>query len=299
METYEKWLEAFRLKMATFAILLVLSSFVLANKTIDAYVWLIVLIVTLGTINTMLTNDYFDREHDKLKGKTFASENEHTFLFVVVILWSIIFMLSCVVMFYSRYQGSILLICAFLGIIYSFTRKFPMLSAITVAFASSLVSQFPTEKTFFQDRIPIVLFSYVFLFILAREIVRDVKDKYIDNIKNIKSEVYKKTLPVILNNKETALIIAGCTLFAGIICSLFLIPFAGKFYVIWIPLLILSVVAFIFYPNKYAIGEKYLDIGILIMLFSFLYPSIFNIYHDCLDYIAYIFELIGFYYPIK
>ncbi len=294
METYEKWLKALRLKMALFAILLVLSSFVLANKTIDAYVWLIAFIVALGTINTMPTNDYFDREHDKLKGKTFASENEHVFLFVVVILWLIVFMLSCIVLYYSRYQASILFVCIMLGVFYSFTRKFPMLSATTVAFASALITLLPLAKS----EISITLFSSTFLFIFAREIVKDVEDKDIDKKIDKNGNVYKKTLPVILNT-ETALIIAGFVLTSGIICSLFLIKFSGKFYVIWIPILILSVFCFIFYPNKYAIGEKYLDIGILIMLFSFLYPSIVNIYHDCLAYIAYIFELIGFYYPIK
>ncbi len=294
METYEKWLKAFRLKMAVFAILLVMCSFVLENETIDAYVWLIALVVTLGTTNTMLTNDYVDREHDKLKGKTFASENEHVLFSVVVILWAIIIMLSLVVMFYSRYQGGILLVCAYVGIMYSFTRKFPMLSAFSVALASALITLLPLAKS----GMSVVLFSSTFLFILAREIVKDVDDKKIDERIDEKGNVYKKTLPVILNT-ETALILAGFVLCAGIICSWFLIPFTDKFYVIWIPLLCLSVIAFIVYPKKYAIGATYLDIGILLILFSILYPNILNIYHDFLSHIAYLFGLINYFYPVK
>lgn len=291
METYEKWLKAFRLKMALFAILLVLSSFVLENETIDAYVWLIALVVTLGTINTMLTNDYVGREHDKLKGKNFASENEYIFLPIIVILWAIIVMLSFVVMFYSRYQGSILLVCAYLGITYSFTKKFSMLSAFSVSFASALITLLPLSKSI----LSVVLFSSTFLFIFAREIVKDVEDKKIDEIIDKKGNVYKKTLPVILKT-ETALILAGFVLSSGIICSLFLIPFSGKFYVIWIPLLILSVFCFIFYPKKYNIGATYLDIGILIMLFSFSFAGISNVYQECLSYIVYVFGLINYYF---
>lgn len=294
METYEKWLKAFRLKMAVFAILLVMCSFVLENETIDIYVWLIALVVTLGTINTMLTNDYVDREHDKLKGKNFASENENVLFPVVVILWAIIIMLSLVVMFYSRYQGGILLVCAYVGIMYSFTRKFPMLSAFSVALASALITLLPLAKS----GMSVVLFSSTFLFIFAREIVKDVDDKKIDERIDEKGNVYKKTLPVILNT-ETALIIAGFVLCAGIICSWFLIPFTGKFYVIWIPLLILSAFIFIVYPKKYAIGATYLDIGILLILFSILYPNILNIYHDFLSHIAYLFGLINYFYPVK
>ncbi len=285
--------------MAIFASLLVISSFVLANKAIDGYVLLITFIVALGTMNTMLTNDYFDRNHDKLKGKTFASENEDTFVFVTVILWLVTAMVSFMILYHSIFQGLILILCCILGILYSFTRHFSMLSAFFVALASALISQFPTEKSFLQDKIPVVLFSCTFFFVLAREIVKDVEDKDIDKIKNNKGNVYKKTLPVIMN-KNTALIIAGCILSSGFICSMFLIPFTGKFYVIWVPVFIFSIISFIFYPSKYAIGAKLLDQGILVILFAILFPKIshsldfitlfFNESLHWLDRVVYVFN---------
>src|SRR3989338_7245566 len=136
--------------------------------------WL--LAITLSTISglTMLTNDYFDRYHDRIKRKYFAWENDKLVNKFLLISWSLVFI---IVLLFLPSKIPILVICG-LCILYSFTlRKYP-LPILLVVFISAMTVLLPNLGKNNSESID--LFITLMIAIFGREILKDAEDKDYD-----------------------------------------------------------------------------------------------------------------------
>ncbi|RJR27303.1 hypothetical protein C4561_02640 [candidate division WWE3 bacterium] len=204
------WLKALRLPTSLMAGLLAVVSFKQTAWT-DTALYLGVFTVIAASA-TMVLNDWFDRQHDAKKGKTFAETTGKKFAVFAVSLWLIVLVMSLPLYGKSIPLGIMTFFMMILGISYSFTRKIHMLPTVHVATASAAVALYPVA--FYQTNYSRawLLAGMTFMVIFGREILKDLQD-HPDDIG------YKKTLPQIAGVTGSKMI-SGAAIVLGAILSL-------------------------------------------------------------------------------
>jgi 4-hydroxybenzoate polyprenyltransferase len=177
--------------MGIFAVLLSYVSFKLINQAGGGYAYLVYAIVFTGISATMVWNDYQDREIDKTKGKTTASNQPIIFFRYSLVVWLILIVLNCSLLFYGLKPFVFSMILTAIGFYYNSTKKIFLLPTFTVAIFCALLVFYPLvhhvgASTIWQF---LRLSIFVFVFIYIREIVKDLMDESIDT-------GYKMTIPL-------------------------------------------------------------------------------------------------------
>ena len=128
--TVKGYVKAMRLPVVILAALLAIASFRISAWDPSAYLVAVSVVVVSSAI--MAQNDLRDRHHDMLKGKRFALAHTRQLRKFVFALW----VLSCVMALGLRLVnpmfGLISLATIGLGLVYSETRRIPLLTAIIV-----------------------------------------------------------------------------------------------------------------------------------------------------------------------
>lgn len=198
------WLKSVRLPICLLAGLLTIAGFRLGGTPIS---WLALVAVFFIACSTMLQNDWRDRRHDSHKGKILALQHPRTFLVLLLAFWFVV----CVLMFVATIEnskvGAALAAMAFAGLVYSETRRVPMMSIALVALTSgspailSVMAGADMNKAW-------PLFLSATLIVFGREITKDIDDHRIDG-------GYKWTIPLVIGNKR-AKAIAVVTIMVGL-----------------------------------------------------------------------------------
>lgn len=258
--TWAAYIKSLRLSTGISASLLSYSAFILAHQDTP---WSIVISIGCICSATMAWNDYRDRENDRKKGKVFASNNPQPFLVFCLMLWT----MACSISIYATYLYSfantqLLWLGIFIGVTYSETRKLFLLPAVLVALATALPSML-AYKAEYQNGVLLLSFA-IFLFIFARENIKDIEDKKIDT-------GYKNTLPQSVETHQV-LVFVGFLVFMGALTTVFLFPFtATSFHFVALGFLITSGALFLLHiESKMNLAKNLLDLGILVLLLSIL-----------------------------
>jgi 4-hydroxybenzoate polyprenyltransferase len=203
----------------------------------------------------MVQNDWRDRKQDTLKGKCFASRNELPFLFFLLILWSATIALAVMLRQEQTEFGWLAVAGVSSGLIYSETRKIPMIPALLVALTSASPTLFPVVISY--SPVVLLLFLSTALLIFGREILKDLDDMNCD-------KGYKWTLPVSIGSKQ-AKVIAGVFILTASVASLALSlkTFLG------VTLLITSAIC-LMTDKSHKTAKKLIDISVLLTLASLL-----------------------------
>ena len=218
------WIKSLRLSIVLLAGLLTVVSFKLVGHINESFLPTVITIFIAAA--TMMQNDLRDRFHDLKKGKTLATRNYNYFLSITVMLW----LISLFLIFYNWRSNSISwslpLLAVVVGLVYSETRRLPMIPIMLVSFTSAAPVLFPI---FLGYSAPVLWYLYVItvLIILSREIIKDIEDSLIDS-------GYKWTLALYLGNDlfkwlfvifllGVSLVIA-LVYFQTIVIALFFIP---------------------------------------------------------------------------
>lgn len=184
------WLKSLRLPICLLAGLLTVAGFRLGDVQMS---WLLVMAVVLISCSTMLQNDWRDRYHDIYKGKVLALQHPRAFLALLLAFWVVVCGLIVVVAVGNSNVGGALAILALAGLIYSETRRIPMVPVTLVALTSGSPALLPIMAGADASRIWLLFLSAT-LVIFGREITKDIDDHCIDG-------GYKWTIPLALGNK--------------------------------------------------------------------------------------------------
>jgi 4-hydroxybenzoate polyprenyltransferase len=208
-----EWIKALRLPAG---LLFAVLTFVVAKDTelqTRTNLWLLAGTVLAITSATMYQNDMRDRVHDAKKGKRLALERPRQFRGVTVGLWMVAVSLTFVIGRQDFPSGILLTAMIAMGLVYSETRRVPLLPITITAVTSASPVLFAviggnnSARTY-------LLFATVAAIMFAREILKDMEDIKID-------EGYKWTLPVTFGAKS-ALVIAEILLGVGAVGILFI-----------------------------------------------------------------------------
>lgn len=244
---------ALRLPIVVLSGLLCLVSFKLSQMQYSALLPTIFTIFLAGTC--MVQNDWRDRKQDALKEKCFALRNELPFLVFLLILWSTTIALAVMLMQEQTEFGWLAVAGVSSGLIYSETRKIPMIPALLVALTSASPTLFPATVS--HSPIVLLLFLSTALLIFGREILKDVDDVEYDS-------GYKWTLPVAIGSKQ-AKVIAGAFIPTASATSLVLSLRTS----LGVTLLIISAI-YLMTNRNHKTAKKLVDAGVLLSLMSLL-----------------------------
>lgn len=191
------WIKAFtrRMPLCFLAVLMVIVSFKVTQWHGATYLAATFIFITSAAI--MIHNDWRDRFHDAKKGKDFALTHNSTFRIVLIVLWIISISLAIVLWKIKISWGLLSMAIIASGVIYSETRKIPLLPMFIVAATSAAPALYPMF-----DRASIslcLLFSATTLIVIGREILKDVDDYDYDL-------GYKWTLPLAMGTKKSKMI---------------------------------------------------------------------------------------------
>lgn len=245
------YLKLLRPKTMLLGGLLILASFSTNNLSVN---WLVFAWVTIISGGVYSLNDVFNFEHDLKKGKTFVRDHKKGATLFNVLIWSAITFLGVLIIIeYGAYFMPMFFMWI-VGIMYSFLRKMPLISNMSVALWGSAITYIPNQQ--------INIFSLVtFIFLLNREILNDYEDSKVDL-------GYKWTLPTKLPvlNLYVIMVFLGCMLIfytssvnkgPWVIEGLKVLLFTG---------------ALAMYFKKYYKNSKLLyDLGFLVYLFSLIF----------------------------
>lgn len=245
------YIKVLRLPLVMLAGLLCLVGFKISQGKFSVFLPTIFTIFLAGTC--MVQNDWRDRKHDILKGKHFASNNEFAFLVFLLVLWSVTITLAVMLLREQTEFGWLAIAGIFSGLVYSETRKIPLLPALLVALTSASPVLFPTLISY--SPIILLLFLSTTLLIFGREILKDVDDMNYD-------KDYKWTLPVFVGSRH-AKIIAGIFVLSASVISIAL----SLKIILGITPLIISV-AYLLTDRGHKTAKTMIDIGILLTLAS-------------------------------
>lgn len=207
---------AARPKMGLFALLLVLASARAHGVSLwEPKLWLVGGVFAWATVAVVALNDYVDREHDRGKGRTLASDAPEQWLRWTVATWGLLVVGCVAVGILSAASLWWLLPALALGAGYSWLRKVPYLSGVTVsltyALSAPLAASVALEPALGLRTLWLTL--AVGLVVYGRETIADVEDLPIDR-------GYKATLPVRLGayraTQAMALIFALGAVFAAL-----------------------------------------------------------------------------------
>lgn len=252
-------IKGFRLTVSIPAAILVHIGYKIAGEKTE---WGLVVLLFFITGLVMLQNDYFDRDHDKKKGKDFAYQYKNLLLTFLFFGWATVVFVSLLFPV-SQTVCLMLIIGIGIGITYSLLRKILLLPVFVVATlsASPLVIA-RADKSSIQL---MLLFFCVFLSIFGRELLKDIEDKEIDI-------GYKKTLLTAgIFSEKGANIFAGVCISLGAILSLSISKsitnFSYSLYLAGISLIV-SCVFFLIYFNKATLGKRFFDGGMFLILLA-------------------------------
>jgi hypothetical protein len=175
-------LESFRLTITIPAALLVALGYRLTGHPVNGVLMFEILLIAS---TTMLTNDYYDKENDKKKGKEFASAYWYIVLPIIIYLWQAAIFISFFCFKTYGWNMVLLYFCIGVGIFYSVSRKLVLLPAVLVAITGASPTLFAFVET--HRLAPLVAFVSIALIQFGREIVKDSLDSETDTN-------YKKTV---------------------------------------------------------------------------------------------------------
>lgn len=184
------YVKALRLPIVVMAGLLAITAFRVSVWQPDAY--LVALFIVVVASSTMAHNDWRDRKHDAKKGKDFALKHQAAFRVFTISLWGCSFALALLLWFVSQQWGIISSGIILSGLLYSETRRIPLLPQSLVA----LTSASPTLYAGLSDHRVLALFLASALLIFGREILKDSEDYPHD-------AGYKWTLPLTIGNRAS------------------------------------------------------------------------------------------------
>ncbi len=251
----------FRPVMGLFAAGYVVASFRAQHLAVDRNIWVYATAVFFVASATMCWNDFLDREHDRVKHKTFCHDHPWFTGLISLILWTVSMVaLSWVTFRISKAAGMILAAQIVIGLSYSLSYRVPLLSSILVAAVSATAGLFVMFAPFTINRpLGVLLVVIVFLAIFAREIVKDIEDVTFD--KEIKT-----TLPVLLGNTTLSKRIAvGVLALAASLCTatigMPLIALLG--YITWV-----GSGLSLYYEDDLRFSKAMLDAGMVFILIA-------------------------------
>lgn len=251
------YIRVLRLPLVMLAGLLCLVGFKISQGKFSVFLPTIFTIFLAGTC--MVQNDWRDRNHDTLKGKPFASNNEFTFLVFLLVLWSATIALAVMLLREQAEFGWLAMAGIFSGLIYSETRKIPLIPALLVALTSASPVLFATLISY--SPIILLLFLSTTLLIFGREVLKDVDDMNYD-------KGYKWTLPVSVGSKQ-AKVIAGIFVLSASVISVAL----SLKIILGVTPLIFSAV-YLLADKSHKTAKTMIDIGISLTLASLFFFGI-------------------------
>ncbi len=241
------YIKALRLPIVVMAGLLAITAFRVSVWRTEAY--LVALFVVIVASSTMIHNDWRDREHDAKKGKDFALKHSGTFGVFVLLFWVCSLILAICLWATNPCYGVISGGIIISGLIYSETRRVPILPASLVA----LTSASPVFYAGPSDHRVLFLFLTSAFLIFGREVLKDLDDYPHD-------DGYKWTLPLALG-RRLAKIYAGAIVF---LVPLLALGISTKT-LVGMPFLAISASCLIFDRGHFS-AKVLLDIGMAIII---------------------------------
>lgn len=202
-----EWIKSLRLSVCIFAGILSVVSFKICNIDTGKF-WLCGVAVVVIACATMVHNDWRDRFHDVKKGKCLAVKNPKKYLAFDVAMWIIAVGLSIVVTTQNFRLSLLLWLATLSGLLYSETRRIPMVPIFLVSVTSASATLFPVS-VFGSSLKPWLFFFAILMTIFGREIIKDLQDVNVDS-------GYKWTLPLKLGVGYSK-ILASVSIVAGLL----------------------------------------------------------------------------------
>lgn len=246
--------------MGLFASLLIVAAFRLQGITVEQYGYqkmsVLISLVVGGLTIAMVWNDWYDRDHDAKKGKTYARDNEDLYFRYSFTLGIVVAGLISLIDFRSwQFWFSMLLMIG--SLYYVRTYQIPLLPAITVALVSALPSLYwigdnRAERPF----LGFIFCVLIFVYIIARETLKDLADVEVD-------VGYKMTPPIVWGERAARLFAAGLLMIVAL--SLEFLGLAGWLHLT--PLLALAAAAITLKNwNPPTWGKLCVDLGCVLLL---------------------------------
>jgi 4-hydroxybenzoate polyprenyltransferase len=196
-----QWIKSLRLSICAFVPVLVLIGFRLCNLGFEK-AWLCSFAMLAVACATMVHNDWRDRFHDVRKGKTLAYTQPRKYLAFTVLMWFIAIASSFAIYVENTMLSAVPWMAIALGLIYSETRKIPMVPIFIVSFTSASPVLFPLFLDHGSPKMWFLFFA-VSVTIFAREIVKDLEDVDVDY-------GYKWTLPLKVGRSFSEGLVIAC-----------------------------------------------------------------------------------------
>ena len=136
--------------------------------------WLLVATISIICGLTMLTNDYYDRYHDRIKRRYFAWENDKLVLTCVIAGWLLVFGTTWIWLPHKLPLFIVCIVCIF----YSISRYVYTLPILLTACVSASAVLLPALGDNNHDSID--MFITVFIAIFGREILKDYENRTSD-----------------------------------------------------------------------------------------------------------------------
>ena len=190
---------ALRVKMGVFALALCVASASLHGLSwADSRLWLVAATCAWAPGAIVALNDWVDREHDRAKGRTLASDRPSAWIAWTLGLWLGYGALLIGVGVLAPQALGWLGAMAALGAVYSWLRAAPLVSGLTVSLSYALIV--PAAASLGQGFEPRTwtMALTIALAVYGRETIADLEDLPVDR-------GYKATLPVLLGASRAAL----------------------------------------------------------------------------------------------
>ncbi len=192
-----EYAKSLRLSIAILSAFLAITGFRIAGMDIN---WVAIVAVLFVTSVTMVQNDWRDRVHDAQKGKTLALNHEKAFLIWLIACWVACAIFITIATIQNSGVGLVLIILAFIALVYSETRRIPLVPIVLVVLASAAPAAMPIAAGVDSMRVWLLVFSAAFT-IFGREITKDIDDVSID-------PGYKWTIPLAVGVKYSRAVAA-------------------------------------------------------------------------------------------
>lgn len=245
------YIKALRLPIVVMAGLLAITAFRVSVWSADAF-RVAVFIVIVG-FATMAHNDWRDRECDARKGKTFALNHSKPLGVMVMLLWLASLIGAIGLWIVNPWYGVLSGLIILSGLVYSETRRIPLLPASLVALtsASTVLYAGPSDH-----RVMSLFLTSAFL-IFGREILKDLDDYPHD-------DGYKWTLPLAIGSRSAKL----CSSAILLLVPLLALGISTKT-LVGMPLLVISASCLILDRN-HRNSKGLLDIGMATIIITLL-----------------------------
>jgi len=197
------------------------------------------------TMSIMTFNDWVDREHDRKKGKTFASEHPKHLLRYWWSVNGVTGALLAVVAWYNIWTAFFCALVWLLGLLYSYIPHWYIVQNLVVAICAG--SPALCGMIYFGKTTPSTIWTFLIFTVLlfVNEVYKDIEDQGVD-------PDYKETMPVHIGHTLTVVRLIG-------ICFVVMVPFLlhpnpwmTKMVVVGIPLLQYQQAKLLVHPEQIA-----------------------------------------------